>query len=159
MKKKFFVTAILTSILIQFATAQTGLQNNNSLAQVLQRYYDIKEALVTGKADGAAAAARAFIKNVNGITYTVISEGNIHALLKDAGLIAETDAIHKQRQVFANLSENIMMIARSLKLTGDPVFLQYCPMKKASWLSNEKAIRNPYYGDSMLTCGKVTDTL
>ncbi|RYF82932.1 MAG: DUF3347 domain-containing protein, partial [Chitinophagaceae bacterium] len=35
----------------------------------------------------------------------------------------------------------------------------YCPMKKALWLSNEKAIKNPYYGSAMLTCGKVTETI
>ncbi|RYF87461.1 MAG: DUF3347 domain-containing protein, partial [Chitinophagaceae bacterium] len=46
----------------------------------------------------------------------------------------------------------------SLKLSSQPIYLQYCPMKKASWLSSEKQIRNPYYGSSMLTCGEVTET-
>jgi len=32
-------------------------------------------------------------------------------------------------------------------------------MKKAVWLSNEKAIKNPYYGSQMLTCGKVVETI
>jgi hypothetical protein len=32
-------------------------------------------------------------------------------------------------------------------------------MKKASWLSSEAAIKNPYFGSAMLTCGKVTATL
>jgi len=32
-------------------------------------------------------------------------------------------------------------------------------MKKSSWLSNDTSIKNPYYGSSMLTCGKVTGTL
>ncbi|MAQ74933.1 MAG: hypothetical protein CL613_01215 [Aquimarina sp.] len=31
-------------------------------------------------------------------------------------------------------------------------------MKKAYWLSKEKDIKNPYYGSSMLTCGKVAET-
>lgn len=38
------------------------------------------------------------------------------------------------------------------------VYYQYCPMKKAYWLSMEKEIKNPYYGSSMLTCGKVIET-
>jgi hypothetical protein len=32
-------------------------------------------------------------------------------------------------------------------------------MKKASWLSNDKAIKNPYYGSAMLTCGNVKTIL
>ena len=27
------------------------------------------------------------------------------------------------------------------------------------WLSEEQAIKNPYYGSSMLTCGKITETI
>jgi hypothetical protein len=37
--------------------------------------------------------------------------------------------------------------------------LQYCPMKKASWLSDSKDIRNPYYGANMLDCGSVKTTI
>jgi hypothetical protein len=32
-------------------------------------------------------------------------------------------------------------------------------MKKATWLSETNAIKNPYYGKQMLTCGKTTETL
>ena len=39
------------------------------------------------------------------------------------------------------------------------LYYQYCPMafnnKGAYWLSNEEAIRNPYFGDKMLKCGLV----
>jgi hypothetical protein len=32
-------------------------------------------------------------------------------------------------------------------------------MKKAYWLSGDAAIKNPYFGSSMLTCGKVSTTI
>ncbi|MEO6070583.1 MAG: hypothetical protein ABIN57_10625, partial [Chitinophagaceae bacterium] len=83
----------------------------------------------------------------------------VNTLLKDAGTIADAKTIDKQRAAFSNFSTNVTEVAKSLKLTDQPVYVQYCPMKKASWLSNEKSIKNPYYGNSMLTCGKVTDTL
>jgi membrane fusion protein, copper/silver efflux system len=39
---------------------------------------------------------------------------------------------------------------------------QHCPMadndKGADWLSSEKEIMNPYFGESMLRCGEVTKT-
>jgi hypothetical protein len=31
-------------------------------------------------------------------------------------------------------------------------------MKKASWLSSEKTIKNPYFGSAMLSCGELTNT-
>jgi len=31
--------------------------------------------------------------------------------------------------------------------------------KGANWLSKEPAIQNPYYGNKMLTCGSVTETI
>jgi hypothetical protein len=44
-----------------------------------------------------------------------------------------------------------------------PVYYQFCPMAKggkgANWLSKESAIKNPYYGAQMLTCGKVVETI
>ena len=31
----------------------------------------------------------------------------------------------------------------------------YCPMAKASWLQAGKKIKNPYFGQAMLTCGEL----
>ncbi len=129
------------------------------LSQLLSSYFNIKNALVAGDATSAATNAGEFLKKVNTIDYKILSENNIHILAKDAGKITETKDLSKQRLVFASLSANMASIAKSLKLTTQPVYLQYCPMKKASWLSAEKEIRNPYYGSAMLTCGEVTDTL
>jgi hypothetical protein len=129
------------------------------LQQVLQSYYSVKDALVSGNSGAAAAGATSFIRNLNGISYLIISEGNVEALAKDAGAIAATNDIAKQRQHFANFSANMAEVAKSLKLSQEPIYLQYCPMKKASWLSHEKAIKNPYYGSAMLTCGSVKETI
>ena len=50
-------------------------------------------------------------------------------------------------------------VAKAVKLTGDPIYQAYCPMKKAYWLSSQKDIKNPYFGNAMLTCGEVTETI
>jgi len=31
--------------------------------------------------------------------------------------------------------------------------------KGANWLSKEEAVKNPYYGSQMLTCGSVQETI
>jgi Cu(I)/Ag(I) efflux system membrane fusion protein len=40
------------------------------------------------------------------------------------------------------------------------LFVQHCPMadndRGADWLSLSREIRNPYYGEAMLTCGEVS---
>ena len=138
--------------------AQNNLESNH-LAQILQSYYMIKDALVADDSNAASVSATTFIKNLNGISYKFISEGNVYALLKDAGTIADAKKIDKQRTPFANFSSNMAEVAKALKLSDQPVYVQYCPMKKASWLSNDKAIKNPYFGSSMLTCGKVSETI
>jgi hypothetical protein len=32
-------------------------------------------------------------------------------------------------------------------------------MQDANWLSKENAVKNPYYGSQMLTCGKTVETI
>jgi hypothetical protein len=156
-KKIFLIVAILATTITHYSFAQDSTKQYQ-LPQLLTSYYNIKNALVAGDATSASANALAFTKTVNSIDYKVISEGNIHTLASDAGKIAETKDIKKQREYFANFSINMAAIAKAVKLTDQPVYHAYCPMKKAYWLSNEKAIKNPYYGSSMLTCGKVTET-
>lgn len=128
-------------------------------SQLLSSYLNIKNALVTGDANSAASNADQFLRTANTIDFKVISEGNVHILSNDAGKISATKDLKKQREIFATLSSNMASVAKAFKLSDKPLYVQYCPMKKASWLSSEKQIRNPYYGSSMLTCGEVAETL
>ena len=158
MKKSIFVIALLATVFVQKTFAQDSTQQHQ-LSQLLTQYYNIKDALVAGNGYLASIKAEEFIKTANSIDYKVISEGNINALLKDATPISETKDIKVQREHFSNLSNNMASLAKSVKLTTEPIYQAYCPMKKANWLSNDKAIKNPYYGSSMLTCGKVVETI
>ena len=166
--KKLIITATIfcfTSVFVyaqhdhKHATTATDTGSNAYLPQLLTSYYNIKDALVGGNANLASAKAEEFLKLANGIDYKVISEGNINALLKDATGISETKDIKKQREQFANLSNNMIALAKAMKLGDQPIYETYCPMKKAYWLSDSRTIKNPYFGSSMLSCGKVTNTI
>ena len=133
--------------------------SQQKLARLLTAYYNLKNALVVGDVNAAASNANEFVTTVNTIDYKVISEGNSHILAKDAGKISKTTDLKKQRDYFVNFSSNMVEVAKALRLGKFPVYVQYCPMKKAFWLSSEKDIRNPYYGNEMLTCGEITETL
>jgi hypothetical protein len=73
--------------------------------------------------------------------------------------MAKTTDLEKQRVAFADVSTTIWAAAKSQKWNNPELFYQYCPMKKAYWLSTESAIKNPYYGSKMLACGSVKETL
>lgn len=158
MKKWVAVFTVCITVFFSKANAQDNAEKSR-FNEMLQSYYAVKDALVSGNSSTASAGATAFIKNINGVSYQVISEGNVSALIKDASAIADAKDISKQRQYFANFSSNMVEVVKALDMADQPVYIQYCPMKKASWLSKEEAVKNPYYGSAMLTCGKVTDTI
>ncbi len=160
MKKIFLIVAIFATAFLQNSFGQDSTtKTQTQLSQLLTSYYGIKDALVAGNAGKASASAGEFVKAANGIDYKIISEGNIHALLKDAGTISETKDLKKQREKFATLSANMITLAKSIKLGTKPAYETYCPMKKSSWLSDSKTIKNPYYGNAMLSCGNVVETI
>lgn len=78
----------------------------------------------------------------------------------DSRHISETTTVDHQREHFASLSKNLYEVLKGLKMNTATIYMEYCPMKKAYWLSESSAIKNPYYNDKMMTtCGKVTATL
>lgn len=66
--------------------------------------------------------------------------------------------IAHQREHLASLSKDMNDL---IAMFGTPQLLyqQHCPMynegKGAIWISEIKEIKNPYYGEEMLTCGSV----
>lgn len=158
MKKKFFIVAFLATAFMQKGFGQNSTSKPH-LAKLLHSYYDIKNALVAGNASAASTSDGQFINTAKGIDSKIISEGNITFLVKDAGEIPETKDIKNQREHFISFSANMLVLAKAVKLTSEPIYEAYCPMKKANWLSIEKAIKNPCFGNAMLTFGKVIKTI
>lgn len=157
MKKIFLMLAFIAAAFTQNSFAQDSTKTQP--AQLLNAYYKLKDALVSSNATSAAANADVLVKAINGTDKQTVNDDARASLLKDAGAIAQSKDIKLQREKFATLSNNMFELAKTVKLSTEPVYQQYCPMKKASWLSNDKAIKNPYYGSVMLTCGSVKATL
>ncbi|MEM6685143.1 MAG: efflux RND transporter periplasmic adaptor subunit [Bacteroidota bacterium] len=71
--------------------------------------------------------------------------------------------LEKQRQSFEIISKTMIELLQQFNYFENVLYVQYCPManndKGANWLSFEKEIKNPYFGDMMLTCGNVERTL
>ena len=172
MKKIFLIVALITTSFFQNSFAQlvpTVREDSTKtilLSQLLNSYYGIKNALVSSDAKTAATNAGGLLSAINSVNMKALSEADMNVFMPlqeklafDAKHISETKEIGHQREHFSSLSNNIYKLAKDAKLSTEPVYQQYCPMKKMYWLSSEAAIKNPYYGKAMLTCGKVTDTL
>ena len=155
MKKLFFIVAILATGVTQNLFAQDSTKES----KLLHAYYDIKNALVSGNATIASASAAEFVNTLNSIDGKVLPEPSRAALLKDATHISQSKDIKHQRDHLVTLSDNMLALAKTIKLSSQPIYEAYCPMKKAYWLTSEKAIKNPYFGSAMLTCGSIKETL
>ncbi|MBL4650664.1 MAG: DUF3347 domain-containing protein, partial [Aureispira sp.] len=89
--------------------------------------------------------------------------GKMPKIKKQLKQLNDAKNIVEQRAEFALLSELLVQVVQVFGLSEGTLFIQYCPMamdnKGANWLSKEGTIQNPYFGDKMLRCGSVEDTL
>ena len=141
------------------AFTYTCFAQDGAPSSLLSSYYNIKDALIAGNQDLAATKADEFTKAAKSIDEQTISADKINTLVKAATAISQNKDLKQQRLRFADLSTDMISAVKAAKIWGQPVYEAYCPMKKAYWLIGEKAIKNPYYGSAMLTCGKVAETI
>ncbi|MFW6157293.1 MAG: efflux RND transporter periplasmic adaptor subunit [Balneolaceae bacterium] len=139
------------------------------LQSALQRYMDLKDALVNSDPEQASHEARALVDEMDDIDMTLL-EGEAHdrwmelqeAMNEHTGIIAEAEDLEAQRDSFFPLSERLVDVVREFGVEG-VVYYQYCPMAfggdGAYWLSEEEEIHNPYQGEEMLNCGEIIDEI
>jgi hypothetical protein len=123
-------------------------------ALLLNQYLSVKNALVSSDSKAAAQAGAALYQSLK-------SEGSFaqkNELLKATEQLNKAGGLEQQRAAFNDVSAPMWQLVRKSGKAEQAVYYQYCPMKKAYWLSQEKEIRNPYYGASMLHCGRVAET-
>jgi hypothetical protein len=161
-----WLRAIATSGLFDPQPATGPQQDSVVLSSILGAYYEIKDALTGSDADAAATKARSFVKALDNVAVGSLSGGQKEAFIhlapklkEDAERFEAAKALDRQRDLFADLSDDLYALAVATPLSGQPIYREYCPMKQAYWLSKDMPIRNPYFGNQMLTCGKVTETL
>jgi Cu(I)/Ag(I) efflux system membrane fusion protein len=140
------------------------------LNNVYDRYIDLKNSLVRSNAadaSRAAASVKAALENVDMKLLT----GDAHTkwmgirdgLDKQMETILSSSGIEEQRTAFSKSGDQLYSALQVFGLMDRTVYYQFCPMANdghgAYWFSEIKDIKNPYYGDSMLTCGETRKTL
>lgn len=116
-------------------------------------YLELKTALVNSNVNEAQAAADKLASSM--------ADGN-NTINEMATEISQATDIEKQRQLFSALGEQVEALLRE-NLSGGTIYKQFCPMafnnEGGYWLSDAGEIRNPYFGDKMLKCGKVAEEI
>ena len=157
MKRLFKLWTI--SVLVLIVVGSVSAQEKAVAVNPLQAYYEVKDALISSNASVAGTKATALINAIKANEKTNVSKVLRDKILFDAEHIAESKDIEHQRDHFTSLSTDFYALVKAVKLSDKPVYYAYCPMKKSYWLSEGEAIKNPYYGNKMLTCGKVAEVL
>lgn len=124
--------------------------------EVFQSYLIMKDAMV--KTDAFATKDAAVIFNQKLIAFKAKKQ----LLSLSQKLATETD-MEKQRNLFLNVSIMMIELTKTQKLKSGAAYVAYCPMADNDnggfWLTDENAIRNPYFGDKMMKCGKIKESI
>ena len=148
----------------------SSIQVKEELQPLFTEYYKIHESLANDKYENALKSAsemNAILKKIN----MSLFKGNAHnvwmnesnSIKEILNLISVAKNIEDVRSNFIMLSEHIITIAHSFKPVDQTLYVQYCSMaannKGANWLSLNKEIHNPYYGEAMQSCGEIIDSI
>lgn len=146
------------------------LEFRQQLSEVVRGYFKIKDALVNSNPDEANKEAYAVLQAIEKVEMGLLEgEAHMHWMELVKSIKAELESIRKsadiesQRKTFIQLSQHITTSLKTFGIAGDAIYVQRCPMadnnKGASWLSSSKVIENPYFGEAMLKCGEVVETI
>jgi transcriptional regulator with PAS, ATPase and Fis domain len=140
------------------------------VTEVFDAYVKLKDAFVSSDADKVKKQSNQTLEALTKVDMKLVSgaahsdwmnyNGEMSNTLKS---ISSSSDIEQQRTEFSKLSDTLYKTIKAYGLSGKIAYYEFCPMafddKGAHWLSEEQKIRNPYFGDKMLTCGSVQETL
>lgn len=149
--------------------SQTSPELQQQVNTLVSNYLDLKNALVESSAESSRAAASQLLANVKAFDSSQLPEeqkdfyeNHVEAMSDDLGFMAENNELDKQRDHFTVVTKNTYALAKAVD-SEQSLYYQYCPMafdnNGGYWLSAQEEIRNPYFGDKMLKCGRVEETI
>jgi len=134
------------------------------MKSMVQDYLAIKNALTNSNESKASSAAgkmydvlKGFDKSLLTADQKKVYDGIEDDLREHAEHISKSKLEH-QRDHFSMMSSDMYDMVKAFG-AGMALYHDHCPMYKdgSMWLSESKEIRNPYYGEKMMTCGSVEE--
>ncbi len=147
---------------------ETPAAFRDQLSTLVQAYLPLKDRMVASEPVGAAVLDP-LADALGGVDMMLLEEEphqywmeQLNALNGHLEALAGTDDLEEQRRQFSFFSQALINTLTAFEADGE-LYVQRCPMafnnEGANWISEQSAIRNPYFGDAMLTCGSTIDTL
>lgn len=141
-----------------------------ALHPIYINYLKLKDALVGSNFEKAKSEAKMIKESLEAVDMTLF-KGDAHnewmkLLSQFNSSLEHVDHwtnIENVRSSFMPLSNSLIELTKAFSPFGQTLYVEYCPMADnnngAYWLSQEEEIKNPYFGDAMLTCGNVEEEL
>lgn len=128
---------------------------DSNLKSAFEQYALLRNALTDtdfDKTKSNALILMSVIKKVNGA----------EKVTEAVEIISKSANIEAQRLAFSDLSNELLALIKG-NLSSGELYLAYCPMALdnagANWITEVNEIKNPYFGDKMLKCGTIKETL
>lgn len=139
----------------------------DALKPLFTEYLVMKDALTNDNLENAKKAGSNILKTVDGLNMALFT-GESHNVWMGLSSDLKNTLQHVQhfktleeiRKAFQQVSNTMIGLETSFNTNDEALYVMHCPMannnKGADWLSISKEVKNPYYGQSMLTCGEIT---
>jgi Cu(I)/Ag(I) efflux system membrane fusion protein len=139
------------------------------LDAVVQAYFGIQQALSADNAGDGTASAIVLKEKLQLVDMGLLT-GDGHMVWMDhlknlnaaTGKLNKATTIEQQREAFYSLSQQLAMTLKTFPIQH-PVYQAFCPMafdnKGATWLQQSNEVLNPYFGEMMLHCGEIQETI
>lgn len=132
-------------------------------------YLELKDALVASELAVAKTAAARLARDLDAADMAAMGAQHDDwmsyavPVQHAAAEVAEAADLPAAREHFAQLTDPLVAAVDVLGDGGADLYVQHCPMAfdnaGADWVAAESEVRNPYFGDAMLTCGQVVEEL
>ncbi|MCF8218584.1 MAG: efflux RND transporter periplasmic adaptor subunit [Bacteroidales bacterium] len=149
---------------------EVSTEFQQQLTRFYRDYIKMKNSFVDTDPDKVNEHANQLQNSLENIDMSLL-EGEAHMqwmdylkiLKKDLNTIAGSSDIEVQREAFVTFNPAFYKAVKAFGLIDVKAYYQFCPManddKGAYWISEQKEIRNPYFGDEMMSCGENKDTI
>jgi len=118
---------------------------------VLDHYLAIQKELAKDSTKGVDEHATAIAKAVKSDDMKMLSPD----VASQSETLAQAKDLKAAREAFKPLSASLAKYLADNKAGIGTYHEAYCPMARANWLQTGKAIKNPYMGKAMLSCGEL----
>jgi Cu(I)/Ag(I) efflux system membrane fusion protein len=152
----------------------TPMEVNPKFVKQLTAFYEaylkMNEAFIATDAKKVSAEAKNTLNALSSVQMKLL-KGDTHmdwmdqlnVLKPSLQKIGNSNDIDEQRLEYATFNQASYKSLKMFGLDNETAYYQFCPMANndqgAYWFSAEKEIRNPYFGDMMLSCGENRDTI